>query len=142
VNCSSVPEKAQGGSSIQALFACALASCGCTTHALYYTYTCVRVLSKGLAWKKHVDVGAGVIDRDYTGNIGVVLFNHAQESLFIKHGDRIAQLILERHLMVDVEEVSSISETERGSGGFGSTGMSKIPKTEENSDVKTSSSSQ
>jgi hypothetical protein len=52
-----------------------------STHTHTHTHTNAHT---GLAWKKHVDVGAGVIDRDYTGNIGVVLFNHAQESLFIK----------------------------------------------------------
>jgi len=49
----------------------------------------------GLAWKKHVDVGAGVIDEDYRGNVGVVLFNHSNNDLHIKTGDRVAQLILE-----------------------------------------------
>lgn len=95
----------------------------------------------GLAWKKHIDVGAGVIDADYRGNVGVVLFNHGDEDLKSKHkletkekigshfvsgavakGDRIAQLVLERIVTPDVEEVNELDDTERGAGGFGSTG--------------------
>merc|ERR1711991_875513 len=49
----------------------------------------------GLAWKKHIDVGAGVIDADYRGNVGVVLFNHAEEDLEVTQGMRVAQLVLE-----------------------------------------------
>ncbi|CAD7975342.1 unnamed protein product [Amoebophrya sp. A25] len=79
----------------------------------------------GLAAKKHIDVGAGVIDADYRGNVGVVLFNHAQETFKIEKGDRIAQLILERYLNTEVKEVESLEETARGEGGFGSTGGSK-----------------
>jgi len=77
----------------------------------------------GLAWKKHIDVGAGVIDPDYRGNVGVVLFNHAAEPFEIKVGDRVAQLILERVLTPDVAEVDDLEKTERGEGGFGSTGV-------------------
>ena len=76
----------------------------------------------GLAWKKHVDVGAGVIDADYCGNVGVVLFNHGNEDLKVSIGDRVAQLILERHLIVNVQEIDELPTTERGMGGFGSTG--------------------
>ena len=50
----------------------------------------------GLAWKKHIDVGAGVIDADYRGNVGVVLFNHGKDDLVVKRGDRVAQLVLEK----------------------------------------------
>lgn len=76
----------------------------------------------GLAVKHGIQVGAGVIDPDYTGEIKVVLFNHGDTDFEIKKGDRIAQLILERCETPDVEEVGSIEDTERGSGGFGSTG--------------------
>ena len=79
----------------------------------------------GLAWKKFIDVGAGVVDYDYRGPVGVVLFNHGDEDLIIEIGDRIAQLILERICMADVEEVEELPDTERGSGGFGSTGVKK-----------------
>jgi deoxyuridine 5'-triphosphate nucleotidohydrolase len=78
----------------------------------------------GLAWKNHIDVGAGVIDADYRGDIGVVLFNHGSEALEVKLHDRVAQLILERHMMgEEVKEVADLDETERGSGGYGSTGF-------------------
>lgn len=75
-----------------------------------------------LAWKHHIDVGAGVIDRDYRGPVGVVLFNHANEDYSIDVGDRIAQLILERISECPVHETDQLVPTERGSGGFGSTG--------------------
>ena len=78
----------------------------------------------GLAWKKHIDVGAGVIDADYRGCVGVVLFNHSAEDLEVKRGDRVAQLILERIETPPVEEVTELDDTERGAGGFGSTGVS------------------
>eukprot|EP00123_Amoebidium_parasiticum_P005991 comp17050_c0_seq1/m.15779 comp17050_c0_seq1/g.15779 ORF comp17050_c0_seq1/g.15779 comp17050_c0_seq1/m.15779 type:complete len:166 (-) comp17050_c0_seq1:375-872(-) len=76
----------------------------------------------GLAWKHHLDTGAGVIDADYRGNVGVVMFNHADTEFAVKKGDRIAQLILERIYMLDIENVEDLEETERGAGGFGSTG--------------------
>ncbi|XP_066939092.1 deoxyuridine 5'-triphosphate nucleotidohydrolase-like [Macrobrachium rosenbergii] len=76
----------------------------------------------GLSWKNHIDVGAGVIDRDYRGNVGVVLFNHAKVDYEVKKGDRVAQLICEKIFYPDVEEVQELSDTDRGEGGFGSTG--------------------
>ncbi|KDO34188.1 hypothetical protein SPRG_01422 [Saprolegnia parasitica CBS 223.65] len=85
----------------------------------------------GLSWKNHLDVGAGVIDEDYRGNVGVVLFNHANEDFHVKAGDRIAQLILERIVaQADVQEVDELSDTARGDGGFGSTGVAKRAKVE------------
>lgn len=77
----------------------------------------------GLSWKKHIDIGAGVIDRDYRGNIGVVMFNHGSEDLVVKRGDRIAQLILEKYVDAEIEETTSLDDTDRGSEGFGSTGV-------------------
>jgi dUTP pyrophosphatase len=76
----------------------------------------------GLAWKNSIDVGAGVIDSDYRGNIGIILFNHGDEDFDVKRGDRIAQLIFEKIKMVDFDEVDELEETTRGDGGFGSTG--------------------
>merc|ERR1711970_1305499 len=79
----------------------------------------------GLAYKKGIDVGAGVIDADYRGNVGVLLFNldfMNQEVFEVKKGDRIAQLVIERIEMLDLEECDSLNETKRGDGGFGSTG--------------------
>ena len=76
----------------------------------------------GLAVKKGIQVGAGVIDRDYTGEVKVVLFNHGDEDFVIKKGDRIAQLILEKCETPLIEEVQEIKETQRGTKGFGSSG--------------------
>lgn len=76
----------------------------------------------GLAWKNHIDVGAGVIDADYRGNVGVVIFNHGAEDFKISPGDRIAQLICEQIVYPTLQEVSSLDDTTRGEGGFGSTG--------------------
>ncbi|MBZ3884050.1 Deoxyuridine 5'-triphosphate nucleotidohydrolase, mitochondrial [Sciurus carolinensis] len=77
----------------------------------------------GLAAKHFIDVGAGVIDEDYRGNVGVVLFNFGKEKFEVKKGDRIAQLICEWIFYPDIEEVQVLNDTERGSGGFGSTGQ-------------------
>jgi dUTP pyrophosphatase len=76
----------------------------------------------GLAVKHCIQVGAGVIDPDYTGEIKVVLFNHGTEDFEIKKGDRIAQLILERCETPIIKEIGLLEETLRGSDGFGSTG--------------------
>jgi dUTP pyrophosphatase len=77
----------------------------------------------GLAVKYGIDVGAGVIDEDYRGEIAVLLFNFGDEPFSVKPGDRIAQLVLERNSIVDVCEVESLDSTDRGEGGFGSTGV-------------------
>ena len=73
--------------------------------------------------KNFIDVGAGVVDYDYRGNVGVVLFNHGDEDFPVKHGDRVAQMVLERISMAPAVEVQELSDTSRGSGGFGSTGV-------------------
>ncbi|XP_009365599.1 deoxyuridine 5'-triphosphate nucleotidohydrolase [Pyrus x bretschneideri] len=77
----------------------------------------------GLAWKHSIDVGAGVIDADYRGPVGVVLFNFSDVDFEIKEGDRIAQLIIEKIITPDVVEVEDLDSTARGAGGFGSTGV-------------------
>nr|CAH8828872.1 unnamed protein product [Trichobilharzia regenti] len=77
----------------------------------------------GLALKNGIDVGAGVIDQDYRGNVGVVLFNFGKGDFVIKKGDRIAQLICERIFCPELVECESLEETERGSNGYGSTGV-------------------
>ena len=66
---------------------------------------------------------AGVIDADYRGLVGVVLINHSYEHFYVKKGDRIAQLLLEKCSMLEVEEIKKHTVTERGEGGFGSTGV-------------------
>jgi dUTP pyrophosphatase len=80
----------------------------------------------GLAWKHFIDVGAGVIDEDYRGNVGVILFNHADADFEVKRGDRIAQLVLERISTPEVIEVESLDDTVRAGGGFGSTGVDAV----------------
>ncbi|KAK7276153.1 hypothetical protein RIF29_17287 [Crotalaria pallida] len=77
----------------------------------------------GLTWKNSIDVGAGVIDADYRGPVGVILFNHSDVDFEVKVGDRVAQLILERIVTPDVVEVEDLDSTVRGEGGFGSTGV-------------------
>ena len=82
----------------------------------------------GLAYKKGIDVGAGVVDADYRGAVGVILFNFGTEDFEVKKGDRVAQLILEQVCMVDAVQVEELDETVRGAGGFGSTGVSSNPE--------------
>lgn len=78
----------------------------------------------GLAVKNGIQVGAGVVDPDYTGELKVVLFNcDPQNPYVVKPGYRIAQLVLERFMVADVEVVDCVQETQRGDGGFGSTGQ-------------------
>ena len=76
----------------------------------------------GLTVKHGIHVGAGVIDPDYTGEIKVALFNLGDGPFEVKKGDIIAQLILERCETPYVREITEMSETQRGDGGFGSTG--------------------
>jgi dUTP pyrophosphatase len=84
-----------------------------------YAHICAR---SGLSLKNGIHVGAGVIDSDYRGNVGVLLFNLSNEQFNIKKGDRIAQMIVKKYEHVDVEEVNDLNDSTRSSGGFGSTG--------------------
>ncbi|XP_075548714.1 deoxyuridine triphosphatase isoform X1 [Dermacentor variabilis] len=77
----------------------------------------------GLAAKHAIDVGAGVVDADYRGNLGVMLFNLGNTDFTVARGDRIAQFICERIAYPELVECKSLDETERGEGGFGSTGL-------------------
>ena len=90
----------------------------------------------GLALKKFIDIGAGVVDSDYRGEVGVVLFNHGDQDFQVKMGDRIAQLILEKIDTPPVEEVQCLDDTVRGTGGFGSTGVKSSNDTGRNSEEK------
>ena len=76
----------------------------------------------GLACKFGIDVGAGVIDADYTGNVGVLLFNFTDRHFEIQPGFRVAQLIVEKMQYCTVNEVEELPKTVRGELGFGSTG--------------------
>lgn len=82
----------------------------------------------GLAVKHSIDVGGGVIDSDYRGNVGIVLFNHSDVDFTIKAGDRIAQMIIEPIAILPVMEMEELGDTVRGSKGFGSTGTGVIKK--------------
>ena len=79
----------------------------------------------GLAAKKGVTVlnAPGTIDADYRGEIGVILVNLSNEDFIIENGERIAQLIIAKHERAEWTEVKELSETVRGEGGFGSTGV-------------------
>ena len=78
----------------------------------------------GLAIKNGITVlnTPGTIDADYRGEIKVILINLSQESFTINSGDRIAQMVIARHETAEWIEVEELSNTERGSGGFGSSG--------------------
>ena len=79
----------------------------------------------GLAAKKGITVlnSPGTIDADYCGEIGVILVNLSQDDFVIENGERIAQLIIAKHERAEWNQVSELSETSRGEGGFGSTGV-------------------
>jgi len=79
----------------------------------------------GLAAKKGVTVlnAPGTIDADYRGEIGVILVNLSNEEFIIADGDRIAQLVIAQYTQANWKEVTVLEETERGAGGFGSTGV-------------------
>ena len=79
----------------------------------------------GLAAKKGITVlnSPGTVDADYRGEIGVILVNLSNEDFVVNDGERIAQLVIAKHERVNWQEVEVLDETERGAGGFGSTGV-------------------
>lgn len=125
-----IPLRASNGSVGYDLYACddivilpmnkALVSTGLAVEIPEGCYGRIAPRS-GLSAKKFIDVGAGVIDRDYRQEVKVLLFNFGVEVYFVKKGDRIAQLILERIETPDVIVVSELTATTR-TEGFGSTG--------------------
>lgn len=78
----------------------------------------------GLAWKAGITVvnAPGTIDSDYRGEVRILLVNLGQEPHTIEHGDRIAQLVISPVVQAQVHEVTALSESARGAGGFGHTG--------------------
>jgi dUTP pyrophosphatase len=78
----------------------------------------------GLAFKKGLTVlnSPGTIDADYRGEIGVILINHGTEQVFLERGERIGQLVLNKVEQIKWDSVLALSDTNRGTGGFGSTG--------------------
>ena len=92
--------------------------------ALELPYGCYgRIAPRSSLAVRGIDVAGGVIDSDYRGEVKVILVNHGQEALRIDPGDRIAQLILERCAKVDLVTTTALAGTQRGDGGFGSTGV-------------------
>ena len=79
----------------------------------------------GLALKKGISLvnTPGTIDAGYRGEVGIIIINHGNEEFEIKKGDKIAQAVINRFEIGEIEEVDLLGETERGSGGFGSTGF-------------------
>ncbi|MCL6460738.1 MAG: dUTP diphosphatase, partial [Flavobacterium micromati] len=79
----------------------------------------------GLAFKNGITVlnSPGTIDADYRGEIGVILVNLSNQDFIVQNGERIAQLIIAKHERADWIEVQELSQTDRGEGGFGSTGV-------------------
>lgn len=78
----------------------------------------------GLAFKHGITVlnSPGTIDADYRGEIKVLLINHGEEAFTINHGERIAQMVIAKHEQVIWQVVDSLEDSQRGAGGFGSTG--------------------
>jgi dUTP pyrophosphatase len=78
----------------------------------------------GLAYKKGLSIpnAPGTIDSDYRGEIGVIIVNLSKEVVTVEPGERIAQMVIAKYERINWEEVDSLSDTDRGSGGFGSTG--------------------
>tara|TARA_Y100000389_G_scaffold204246_1_gene255835 strand:+ start:26816 stop:27241 length:426 start_codon:yes stop_codon:yes gene_type:complete len=77
----------------------------------------------GFSWHNHTNIGAGVIDEDYRGELKILVFNHSCTELEVKKGERIAQLVLERCSLANAICVESLDKTSRESGSFGSTGV-------------------
>lgn len=79
----------------------------------------------GLAAKKGVTVlnAPGTIDADYRGEVGVILVNLSNQEFVIENGERIAQMVIAQHSQAQWVEVTELSSTDRGEGGFGSTGV-------------------
>lgn len=88
----------------------------------YFGAACAR---SGLATKCGLAPAnkIGILDEDYRGEVFIALHNHSSEVQVVNHGDRIAQLILLPYLNVEFEESDKLDETERGEGGFGSSGV-------------------
>ena len=86
----------------------------------YYLEVCSRSgLSAGTP-PIFVANSPGIIDPDYTGELKVILYNGGHESCYVKHGDRIAQLIARQYLPIELVPATEVPETERGARGFGS----------------------
>ncbi|APG58224.1 dUTPase [BeAn 58058 virus] len=82
-----------------------------------------RIASRsGLSLNKNIDIGGGVIDRDYRGIVGIILINNGKSTFHISKGDRVAQIIFEKYYNCTIVKCDNINFTERGDKGFGSSG--------------------
>ena len=79
----------------------------------------------GLAYKKGITVlnSPGTIDADYRGEVGVLLVNLSNDDFVVEDGERVAQMVIAKHEQANFVEVETLNETDRGAGGFGSTGV-------------------
>ena len=93
----------------------------------------------GLALEKSIDVGAGVIDYEYRGELGVILFNFGNYFFIVNMGKKIAELISKKLKTLVIKEMDSLDETGRGKQGYGSTRISS-ERSELNQDIKTKTS--
>ena len=88
---------------------------------------CVKIYPRSSMGKKNITMphSVGVIDSDYRGEIGVLLLNNNKEAITLQSGERIAQMMVEKVLVADITETTEeeLTQTERGAGGFGSTGQ-------------------
>lgn len=92
--------------------------------ALPHGYECQVRPRSGLAAKHGISMvnNPGTVDEDYRGEIAVLLINHGTEPFTIERGERIAQIVVARYERVEWEQVEELPDSERGAGGFGSTG--------------------
>ena len=91
----------------------------------------------GLALKKFIDVGAGVVDADYRGELGIILFNFNDTDFQINMGDKVDQLIFEKIKTPVLKEVDNLGDTDRGNKGFGSTRVKTTSESESIQSVTT-----
>src|SRR6266849_834584 len=101
-----------------------LVKTGLTAMAPPNTY--IRIASRSGLAKRGIDVGAGVVDADYRGEMQALLINNSTQPFQVESEDRIAQLIHERILMAEPRAKNTLPSTTRGTQGFGSTGMSTL----------------
>lgn len=132
-----VPKRATGGSAAMDLSAAlnepvtinpgeiALISTGIAIELPSDQYVALLISRSSLGVKNGLSLinSVGVIDSDYRGIVHVGLINHAKQPFTIQNGDRIAQLLITNALTFSVQEVQQLSDTARGDGGFGSTGI-------------------
>ncbi|MDX9694624.1 MAG: dUTP diphosphatase [Bacteroidales bacterium] len=88
-------------------------------------YECQVRARSGLSLKNGITLanGIGTIDNDYKNEVGVIIINHGEEDFVVKHGDRIAQLVFNPFTQAKFCDIENVSETKRGLGGFGHTGV-------------------